>query len=151
MVKLRVILAATALATAAGAHAQSSDVASGNMHFDAKDMDTNGDHMITKDEFMAYGTKMWGMMSKGADAISVSDAAVDFARGNMRASAKAMDTDHDGKISKDEFMAYEGKRFDKVKNADGMVSVTDATKYFARGNMHGDSAPKTPAAAAPSK
>ena len=136
MVNLKVILSTAALAICGGAHAQSNDFASGNMHFDANDIDTNGDHMITKDEFMAYGNKMWGMMSKGADTMSVSDAATDFARGNMRASAKAMDTDHDGMISKDEFMAYEGKRFDKYKNAGGMVSVADATKYFARGNMH---------------
>lgn len=137
MTKSQLLLAiAAAVALSAGAHAQSGDVASGNMHFDAKDMDTNGDHMITKDEFMAYGEKMWSMMSKGSNTISVHDAAADFARGNMRASAKAMDTDHDGNISKDEFMAYEGKHFDMHKDAKGMMSVSDATKYFARGNMH---------------
>ncbi len=134
--KFTVLFAAIAVAVAGGAQAQSDNFATGNMHFDAKDIDTNGDNMITKDEFMAYGDKMWAMMSKGADSISVHDAASDFARGNMRASAKMMDADHDGTISKEEFMAYEGKRFDKFKNDKGMVSVTDMSKYFARGNMH---------------
>jgi hypothetical protein len=141
---MHVMWVAVGLMISAVAQAQSNDIATGNMHFDAKDMDVNGDHMITKDEFMSYGEKMWGMMSKGADTISVHDASVDFARGNMRASVRAMDTDHDGTISKDEFMAYEGKRFDKVKDSKGMVSVSDATKYFARGNMHPDSKGKTP-------
>jgi hypothetical protein len=135
MLNLKSIPLMAALVVNGTSSAQSSDIATGNMHFDAKAMDNNSDHMITKDEFMAYGDKMWAALSKGADTIPVGDAATGFARGNMRASAKAMDIDHDGKISKAEFIAYEGKRFDKVKNANGMVSVADATKYFARGNM----------------
>ena len=50
--KFTVLFAAIGLAVAAGAQAQSDNFASGNMHFDAKDIDTNGDNMITKDEFM---------------------------------------------------------------------------------------------------
>jgi len=133
-IKARLFLGAATLAFAALAGAQSNDFATGNMHFSAKDMDTNGDHMISKDEFMQYGEKMWGMMSKGKDTIPVRDAAADFARGNMRFSAKAMDADHDGSISKEEFMAYGEKKFDKMKNKDGMMTVEDATKNFARGN-----------------
>jgi hypothetical protein len=136
MLKITTLAAVIGVAAGAGALAQSDNFATGNMHFDAKAIDTNGDQMITKDEFMAYGDKMWAMMSKGADSISVQDAAADFASGNMRASATKMDADHDGTISKDEFMAYEGKRFDKFKNDKGMVSVNDMTKYFSRGNMH---------------
>jgi hypothetical protein len=121
-----------ALATVAGA--QSNDIATGNMHFSANDMDANGDHMISKDEFMQYEGKMWATMSKGKDTVSVPDAASGFARGNMRFSAKAMDTDHDGSISKEEFMNYGEKKFDKMKNKDGMMSVEDAATNFARGN-----------------
>ena len=124
------------LAFAAGAGAQSSDFATGNMHFDAAAMDANGDHMISKDEFMQYGEKMWGMMSKGAPTVAVREAAQDFARGNMRFSAKMMDADHDGTISKEEFMAYGERKFDKMKDKSGMMSAADATKYFSRGNMH---------------
>jgi secreted Zn-dependent insulinase-like peptidase len=104
------------------------------MHFNAKDMDTNGDQMISKDEFMQYEEKLWAMMSKGKGNIAVPDAASEFARGNMRFNAKAMDADHDGSISKEEFMAYGEKKFDKMKNKDGMMTVEDATKNLARGN-----------------
>jgi hypothetical protein len=121
---------------AAGAGAQSGDFATGNMHFNPRDMDANRDNMISKDEFMAYGAKLWGSLSNGASTISVDAAEADFARGNMRFNAKAMDTDHDGTISKDEFMTYGGKRFDMLKGKDGLMSVADATWNFARGNLH---------------
>jgi secreted Zn-dependent insulinase-like peptidase len=129
-------LTAVTLAIAAGAGAQSNDFAMGNMHFDAAAIDVNGDHMISKDEFMQFGEKQWSMMSKGAATISVRDAAQDFARGNMRFSAKMMDTDHDGTISKEEFMAYGERKFDKMTGKSGMMTTADATKYFSRGNMH---------------
>lgn len=138
MLKIKVAICAAALSLAVGAHAQG-NFATGNMKFDAKAMDANGDNMISKDEFMAYGEKMWGSMTKGSSTISVKDAAQAFARGNMNFSAKAMDTDHDGTISKDEFMKYGEAKFDKMKDANGMISVDDAWKDFARGNMH----PKT--------
>jgi hypothetical protein len=96
---------------------------------------------------MAYGDKMWGMMAKGANSISVTDASQDFARGNMNFDAKAMDTDHTGMITKQQFMTYGGAQFDKKKNADGMIPVDDAWKDFARGNMHPKTAkPATPPA-----
>jgi len=135
MFNTKPLFAALALALAASAFAQSNDIATGNMHYNAKDIDVNGDHMISRDEFMQYGDKMWGMMSKGAATITVNDADQAFARGNMRFSAKAMDMDHDGTISKEEFLAYSGKLFDKMKDKNGMMSITDATKNFARGNM----------------
>lgn len=133
--RAKLFLTTVALAFAAGAGAQSNDFASGNMHFDAAAIDLNGDHMISKDEFMQFGEKMWSMMSKGAATISVHDAAQDFARGNMRFSAKMMDADHDGTVSKEEFMSYGEKKFDKMSKG-GMMTTADATKYFSRGNMH---------------
>lgn len=126
------------LTISTGTRAQSDDIATGHMNFSAKDMDINRDSMISRDEFMAYGEKMWGMMSKGASTISVDEAAQDFARGNLRFNAKAIDTDHDGTISKDEFMTYGGKRFDMLKGRDGKLSVADATWSFGRGNLHSD-------------
>ncbi len=134
--RAKLYLSALTLAFAAGAGAQSNDFATGNMHFSAAEMDVNGDHMISKDEFMQYSGKMWSTMSKGAATISVQDAAQDFARGNMRFSAKMMDADHDGTISKDEFMAYGERKFDKMKDKSGMMTTADAAKYFSRGNMH---------------
>ena len=136
--RAELLLTLATLAFAAGVHAQSNDIATGNMHFNAAEMDVNGDHMISKDEFMQYGEKMWNMMSKGAATITVHDAAQDFARGNMRFNATMMDADHDGTISKEEFMAYGGKKFDKMKDKNGMMTTADATKYFARGNLRPD-------------
>jgi len=91
---------------------------------------------------MKYGDTMWQMMAKGAPSIPVAQAAQDFARGNLRFDAKAMDTDHDGTVSKDEFMKYAEQKFDKMKNSQGMISVADAATNFARGNQRVASKPK---------
>jgi hypothetical protein len=137
MLRLRLLSTAALLLLASGAYAQTTnEFATGNMHFDAKDMDTNGDHMITREEMMAYGQKMWDMMAQGKDSIPVAVAAKDFATGGVAFSARAMDTDHDGSITKEEFLAYAGRKFDGIKKTDGMVSVTDMAKAFARGNTH---------------
>jgi hypothetical protein len=149
MFKLRLMLsAALLLPLAGGAYAQN-DFATGNMHFDAKDMDSNGDHMITRDEMMKYGEKMWDMMANGKTTIPIAVAAKDFATGGVSFRAKAMDTDHDGSISKDEFLAYTGKKYDGMTKTDGMVSVTDMAKAFARGNTH--PAAKSSSGTAPTK
>ena len=145
MTKFKLTIALASMIAGAGtALAQSSDFATGNMHMDVKAMDTNHDQMISRKEFAAYGEKMWRIMSKGKSSVPVHDAAQDFATGNMPFSAEDMDTDHDGSVSKAEFMAYGGKQFDKVKDANGMLSVADATKYFSTGNMNPDGTPKTP-------
>ena len=153
MFKHQLTLAAAALLLASGTHAQvKDDLATGNMHFDAKAMHANADGMISKDEFMKYGDYMWQMMAKGAPSIPVVRAAQDFARGNLRFDAKAMDTDHNGNISKDEFMKYAEQKFDKMKNSQGMISVADAATNFARGNQRVATKPTNPKAdSAPEK
>ena len=153
MFKHQLTLAAAALLLASGTYAQvKDDLATGNMHFDVKAMHANADGMISKDEFMKYGDTMWQMMAKGAPSIPVAQAAQDFARGNLRFDAKAMDTDHDGTVSKDEFMKYAEQKFDKMKNSQGMISVADAATNFARGNQRVASKPKNPKAdSAPEK
>src|SRR3569833_3764510 len=83
-------------------HAQSNGFATGNMHFEAKEMDANGDHMITRDEMIAYAQKTWDMMAHGKDTIPIAIADKDFASGGVSYQARAFDTDHDGTISKDE-------------------------------------------------
>jgi hypothetical protein len=135
MFKLRLMFPAALLLIAGSAYA-ANEFATGNVHFDAKDMDTNGDNMITRDEMMKYAEKMWDMMAKGKDTIRISVAAKDFATGGLAFNAQAMDTDHDGTVSKEEFLAYAGRKFDKMKKTDGMISVSDAAKAFARGNPH---------------
>ncbi|HUE48013.1 MAG TPA: EF-hand domain-containing protein [Steroidobacteraceae bacterium] len=153
MFKHPLTLAAAALLFASGAHSQATpEFATGNMHFDAKAMHANADGMISKDEFMKYGDTMWQTMAKGAPSIPVTQAGQDFARGNLRFNAKAMDTDHDGTISKDEFMKYAEQKFDKMKNSQGMISLADATANFARGNQRVASKPDDPKAnSAPAK
>ena len=63
MFKVQLAICAAALLLAGGAYAQSNEFATGNMHFDAKDMDTNGDHMITRDEMLKYAAKQWDAMA----------------------------------------------------------------------------------------
>jgi Ca2+-binding EF-hand superfamily protein len=137
MNKVHAFLFLAALLTVRIGLADTADFASGNMHFDVSEMDANHDGMISKDEFMKYGETMWGRMTGGKDTISVADANKDFATGNMRFDAKAMDTDHDGTITKDEFMKYGEAKWNKMKKDDhGMMTVDDAAKDFSRGNMH---------------
>jgi len=137
MIKLQSCLAVAALMVSGiGLAADPAQFGSGNMHFDVSEMDANHDGMISKDEFMKYGETMWSRMAQGKDSISVAEAGKDFATGNMRFSAKAMDTDHDGTITKDEFMKYGEAMWNKSKKDDhGMMTVDDAGKSFARGNM----------------
>src|SRR5882724_11922387 len=145
MLKVQVMMGAAVLLLAGGAYAQSNEFATGNMHFDAKDMDTNGDHMITRDEMIKYAQKQWEMMAHGKDSVPIAAAAKDFATGGVNFKARAIDTDHDGSISKDEFVAFAGKKFDTMKKTDEMVSVADMAKAIARGNTNPDAAKaKTP-------
>jgi len=130
----RLLIAGVSLLLAGGAYGQSNEFATGNMHFDAKDMDTNGDHMITRDEMVAYAEKQWDQMAQGKDTIPISAAAKDFATGGVNFKARAIDTDHDGSISKAEFVAFAGKKFDGMKKTDNMVSVADMARSIARGN-----------------
>lgn len=120
------------------------DFATGNMHFDAHDMDANQDGKISKDEMMAYGSKLWRTMAKDSPSVSVQEAAKDFAQGNLRFDARAMDADHDGTITRDEFMKYTERKFDRMKGSDGMLSVTDASLAFSQGNRPESGNPKAP-------
>jgi len=115
-------------------HAQSNGFATGNMHFDAKEMDTNGDHMITREEMIAYAQKTWDIMAHGNSTIPIAIADTDFASGGVNYQARAIDTDHDGTISKDEYVAYATRKFESMKKTDNMVSVEEMARAFARGN-----------------
>lgn len=150
MIRLQLMLSTAALLLAGGAYAQSNEFATGNMHFDAKDMDTNGDKMITRDEMVKYAEKMFDMMAQGKDTIPIAVATKDFATGGVNFRARSIDTDHDGSISKQEFVAFAGKKFDTMKKTDGMVSVSDMARAIARGNTNPDEA-KAKSAKDPSK
>ncbi len=130
----KLTVCAAMFSLAALAHAQGNQFATGNMHFDAKEMDTNGDHMITREEMIAYAEKTFEMMAQGQKTIPIAVAAKDFASGGVNFKARATDTDHDGTISKEEFVAYITRKFDRMKKTDNMVSVDDMAKAIARGN-----------------
>jgi len=100
------------------------------MHFSAKAMDTDNDGMISKDEFMKYHSDMWDQMTKDSNgSMSTSDARTAFARGGMHVNTKAMDADHSGTITKDEFMSYEATHWNLLpKDASGQISVADLEK-----------------------
>jgi len=116
------------------ANAQSNGFATGNMHFDAKEMDLNGDRMITREEMIAYAQKTWDMMAHGQSTLPIAIADKDFATGGVSYQARAIDTDHDGTISKDEYVAYATRKFETMKKTDNMVSVDEMARAFARGN-----------------
>jgi Ca2+-binding EF-hand superfamily protein len=131
MTRFIVFLAAATLTSVAFAQASSSTTfAQGGMHFSAKAMDTDNDGMISKDEFMKYHSDMWDQMTKDSNgSMSVSDASSSFARGGMHISATKMDADHDGTITKDEFMSYEATHWSLLpKDASGQISVANMEK-----------------------
>jgi Ca2+-binding EF-hand superfamily protein len=133
MFRLQISVAAALLLSGA-AYGQSNEFATGNMHFDAKDMDINGDHMITREEMIAYAEKSWDKMAQGQSKIPIEVADKDFASGGVNFKARVIDTDHDGTISKEEFVAYATRKFDHMKKTDNMVSVDDMARAIGRGN-----------------
>ncbi len=134
MIKVLIGLAVLPIVFGATAYAQNTDFATGNMHFDAKDMDSNADHMVTREEMQKYAEKMWEMMSHGKSTIPVAVSDQDFATAGVNFRARAIDTNHNGMITKKEFLAYTGKMFDSMKKTRGMVPVDDMATAFARGN-----------------
>jgi hypothetical protein len=141
MLKLRLISSAILPLLAAVAYPQTATENTfgtggyNNMHFNAKEMDTKGDNKITEEEMMAYVEKMWNSMANGKDYIPVKTATKDFAAGGVSAKASEMDTNHDGKITKQEFLAYYSKKFDAMKHpTDNTISVQEAAKAFGRGS-----------------
>jgi Ca2+-binding EF-hand superfamily protein len=131
MTRLLVFLAAATLTSVSFAQSDSStDFARGGMHFSAKAMDTDNDGMISKDEFMKYHSDMWDQMTKDSNgSMSVADLGAAFARGGMHVKASAMDADHNGTVTKDEFMSYEATHWSLLpKDASGQISVADMQK-----------------------
>jgi hypothetical protein len=134
MRKLLLLVTTVAVALSGAAQSQTNDFATGNMHFDSTAIATDSNHMITKEAMTAYGERMGLLMSKGAATIPDQDADRAFERGNLKFDATDMDTDHDGSVSRAEFMAFAGRRFDQARGTHTSISESDASKYFARGN-----------------
>jgi hypothetical protein len=91
-------------------------------------MDTNGDGMVSKDEWIAYQEKVFAMLDKNKSGKLDAKAFVDptggelvsfatggYARGlRTKAMMHKIDTDGDGTISHDEYIAYQSKVFDMM-------------------------------------
>jgi hypothetical protein len=62
-------------------------------------------------------------------AFGQAEASAEPARGGMHFSARDMDADHDGIITRDEFMKYEANHWDLLpKDAQNRISVSDFEK-----------------------
>jgi hypothetical protein len=90
-------------------------------------MDTNGDGMVSKDEWIAFQERAFAMLDKNktgtVDAkefISAGGDMASFATGGYarglrtQAMLHKIDTDGDGTVSHDEFIAYQTKIFDMM-------------------------------------
>ena len=115
-------------------------------------MDTDGDGMVSKAEWLAFQEKAFAMLDKGktgkVDAKEfvsknggdmVSLATGGYARG-LRTSAmlKKIDTDGDGSISHDEYIAYQTKIFDMMDTSTthkGMLGKEEVM-FATGGNNH---------------
>jgi len=111
-------------------------------------MDTNGDGMVSKDEWIAYQEKIFTMLDKKKTGMLDAKAFVDpsggelanfatggYARGlRTKAMMHKIDTDGDGTISHDEFIAYQAKIFDMMDTSSthkGMIGKEEV--MFATG------------------
>lgn len=67
----------------------------------------------------------------GLPTLALADDAAKLARGNMDTTVSAMDTNHDGMITREEFLKYQAEQFDKMKKTkDGMVMKDDMLIYL---------------------
>jgi Ca2+-binding EF-hand superfamily protein len=91
-------------------------------------MDTDGDHMMSKAEWLAFQEKIFAMLDKNKTGLLDTKTFVDktggdiatFATGGYARGLRSMammhkiDTDNDGTISHDEYIAYQSKVFDML-------------------------------------
>jgi hypothetical protein len=115
-------------------------------------MDTNGDGMVSKDEWIAYQEKVFAMLDKQKTGMLDAKAFIDpsggelasfatggYARGlRTKAMMHKIDTDGDGTISHDEFIAYQSKVFDMMDTSTthkGMLGK-DEVMFATGGNNH---------------
>jgi hypothetical protein len=102
-------------------------------------MDANGDGMVSKDEWMSFQERMFDALDKDKSGSlneaeftapfneSLAFATAGYAHGLMTKSMfMKIDTNGDGKISREEFLAYHRKIFDMLdKQKKGMVGLVD--------------------------
>ena len=108
-------------------------------------IDTNGDHVVSRSEWDAYQERLFTMLD--ADKSSSLDKSefmakeskpmASFATGGFATALKTpemwthLDADHDGKISHEEFLTYQGKVFDMMDT--GKTGKLGESEFFGRG------------------
>ncbi|MEO9131960.1 MAG: hypothetical protein ABI240_12200, partial [Sphingomonas sp.] len=116
--------------------------------------DTNGDGNISRAEFMAQAEARFARMDKNGDGFITADEMGGRAGRGPGGGMMAADADHDGKISRAEFMAQTAQRFTKLDaNGDGQISGDEMKAMMERmreggGMMGGRHAPDGQAAGA---
>jgi EF hand len=113
-------------------------------------IDTNGDGMISKDEWIAYQEKVFAMLDKNKkgslDVKSFVDPSggelVTFATGGYARGLRTkqmmhkIDTDGDGTISHDEYIAYQAKIFDMMDTSTTHKGMLGHQEMFATGGAN---------------
>lgn len=108
-------------------------------------IDTNGDHVVSKAEWTAYQDRLFTMLDtdksntldKAEFMSQESKPMASFATGGFATALKTpemwahLDADHDGKISREEFLAYQAKIFDMMDSR--KTGMLGRTEFFGRG------------------
>jgi hypothetical protein len=110
-------------------------------------IDTNGDGMVSKDEWLAFQEKVFSMLDKThsgkIDAKSFSpsgnDAIAKFATGGYarglltQEMMTKIDANNDGRISHEEFIAYQTKIFEMMNTSTSHKDMLGPSEFFATG------------------